>query len=323
VKRAQKSMLLMLLMVLSGCATLPTGPSVNVLPTQGKPFATFQTEDATCRQWAQQQMGMPTQQTYDKNVATGAVAGTAIGAGLGAALGSASGHAGAGALVGAGLGLFAGTATGANAGQATSMETQRRYDNSYVQCMYSYGNQVPGYQSRVVQTPPEPVVMAPPPPPSQPVVSAPAPPPSPASAQAYVPPPDAILPPPEVMPEPGQYPMPSEVYLDESPQFVFSPTLNLYVAVGVPYDLVFNGVDYYYAYGGRWYRGPFYNGPWMLAGRRQFPKVLLRYSIANIRYYRDYEYGRYTRDRTHYDGKIHRPEFRGEKRKAEHLEEHR
>jgi hypothetical protein len=125
------------------------------------------------------------------------------------------------------------------------------------------------------------------------------------------------------MPEPGQYPMPSEVYVDESPQFIFSPALNLYVAVGVPYDLVYNGVDYFYFYGGRWYRGPFYNGPWMLATRRQFPKVLLRYSIANVRYYRDAEFRRYDHDRAHYDGRIHRPEFRGEKRKPERKEEHR
>src|ERR1700681_668008 len=91
---------LLLLLVLSGCATLPTGPSVRVLPAQGKPFETFQTEDATCRQWAGQHLGSA-QQTYESNVATGAVAGTAIGAGLGAALGSASGHAGAGAAIGA------------------------------------------------------------------------------------------------------------------------------------------------------------------------------------------------------------------------------
>src|ERR1035437_5547344 len=95
----QKLTPLLLLLVLSGCATLPTGPSVNVLPAQGKPFDLFRTEDATCRQWAEQHLGMSAQQTYESNVATGAVAGTAIGAGLGAAVGSASGHAGEGALV--------------------------------------------------------------------------------------------------------------------------------------------------------------------------------------------------------------------------------
>ena len=46
------------LLVVGGCATMPTGPSVNILPTPGKPFDIFRAEDATCRQWAQQQLGV-------------------------------------------------------------------------------------------------------------------------------------------------------------------------------------------------------------------------------------------------------------------------
>jgi hypothetical protein len=38
-----------LLLLLSGCATLPTGPRGEVLPARGKLFDKFQTEDATCR----------------------------------------------------------------------------------------------------------------------------------------------------------------------------------------------------------------------------------------------------------------------------------
>src|ERR1039457_415622 len=144
----QKHTLFLLLLALTGCATLPSGPSVNVLPTQRKPFKTFRAEDATCRQWAEQHLGMSAQQTNESNVATGAVAGTAIGAGLGAAVGSASGHAGAGALIGAASGLLVGTAAGSSSGQVYGREAQRRYDNSYMQCMYSYGNQVPGYRRR-------------------------------------------------------------------------------------------------------------------------------------------------------------------------------
>ncbi len=44
-------------LVLGGCATVPTGPSVMVLPAQGKPFEVFQADDAVCRQWAAQQIG--------------------------------------------------------------------------------------------------------------------------------------------------------------------------------------------------------------------------------------------------------------------------
>jgi outer membrane lipoprotein SlyB len=290
---------IILLLVMSGCATLPTGPSVRVLPAQGKPFDTFRAEDATCRQWAEQQMGMSTQQTYDKNVATGAVAGTAIGAGLGAAVGAASGNAGAGAAIGAASGLLLGTAEGSEAGQVHGMEAQRRYDNAYVQCMYSYGNQVPGYSRRVIAPPPQSEVATPPPPPPD------------AVAQTDVPPP----PPPEVLPEQGQYPPPPEIYLDEAPQFIYSPALNLYVAVGVPYDLIYTGTGYFYFYGGHWYRGPYYNGPWLFATRGYLPRVLLRYRIDKIRYFRDAEFRRFQHDRAHYKGRFHHPEFRGERRR--------
>ena len=288
----------LLLASLTGCATLPTGPSVNVLPAQGKPFEVFRGEDATCRQWAEQQLGKPVQETYQQNVATGAVAGTAIGAGLGAALGSASGHAGAGAAIGAASGLLFGTAAGSSAGQGYGREAQRRYDNSYLQCMYSYGNQLPP-QRRVAAAAP-PVVVAPPPP-------------------------ARILPPPQpaFAPEPQDYPPPPEVYFERSPEFIYSPSLNMYVAVGVPYDLYYTGSEYFYFHQGRWYRGPYYDGPWSFAPRRSYPPMFLRYGIGNFRRFRDVEYRRYERDRAHYDGHFHRPEPRGHRGKAEHKEEHR
>jgi len=150
---------LLALLVLGGCATMPTGPSVRVLPTPGKSFEKFMAEDAVCRQWAEQQLGMNAQDTVNQNTATGAVVGTAIGAGVGAALGAASGNAGAGAAIGGGTGLLFGTASGSSSGQAYGMEAQRRYDNTYVQCMYAKGNQVPGtVRTRRVRT------IAPPPP---------------------------------------------------------------------------------------------------------------------------------------------------------------
>ena len=78
---------------------------------------------------------------------SGAIAGTALGAGLGAVLGSVSGHAGGGAAVGAASGVLVGTAIGSDSGRAYGGEAQRRYDNAYVQCMYSYGNQAPRYRA--------------------------------------------------------------------------------------------------------------------------------------------------------------------------------
>jgi len=147
------------LLALTGCVTLPAGPSVRVMPGQGKTFEQFRDDDAICRMWAEQQLGISPQETVNQNAAGGAVAGTVIGAGLGAAIGAAAGNPGAGAAIGAGSGLLLGTASGADAGNAYGWEAQRRYDNSYVQCMYAKGNQVPGTrQYRRVRryTPPPP-----------------------------------------------------------------------------------------------------------------------------------------------------------------------
>ena len=150
---------LLMLLALTGCATLPTGPSVMVLPAPGKPFEVFQSEDVTCRRWAQQQIGQSPQDNYNQNAVSGAAVGTVVGAGIGALLGAASGNPGAGAAIGAGSGLLVGTASGADAGQVYGREAQRRYDNSYLQCMYASGNQIPGtvrrsYRRRSIPAPP-------------------------------------------------------------------------------------------------------------------------------------------------------------------------
>jgi hypothetical protein len=165
---------------LGGCASLPTGPSVMVLPAPGKPFEVFQAEDAACRQWAAQQLGGAPGAPASQQTAVGAAVGTAIGAGLGAGLGALAGHAGTGAAIGAGTGLLAGTAAGANADQATGWQAQRRYDMAYQQCMYAKGNQIPGAlrgTRRPVLLPPPPGYSpAPPGPPPYPSVPPPPPP---------------------------------------------------------------------------------------------------------------------------------------------------
>lgn len=131
-------------LVMSGCVTMPSGPSVLVLPGSGKSFESFQADDYVCRRWAEQQIGMTAQETAQDNTVKGAAVGTMIGAGAGALLGAASGHAGAGAAIGAGSGLLMGTAVGAGSGEEYGWEAQRRYDYAYVQCMYSKGNEIPG-----------------------------------------------------------------------------------------------------------------------------------------------------------------------------------
>ena len=155
-------------LLLSACATIPTGPTVMVLPGGGKSFEQFQGDDAVCRQWAFQQSGATSNQTSTQSTVSGAAIGTLVGAAAGAALGAAAGNAGIGAAAGAGVGLLGGTAVGASRADASAGTSQQRYNAAYMQCMYAKGNQIPvarGSQpSSYTSTHPAPP--APPPPPA-------------------------------------------------------------------------------------------------------------------------------------------------------------
>lgn len=151
---------LLAVVTLSACATMPTGPSVRVMPGPGKPFEVFQSEDAGCRQWASQQAGQASE-SANKTLATGALVGTVLGAGIGTAIGAATGHAGSGAGVGAASGAIVGTAAASGPASGAQWEVQRRYDNAYMECMYAKGNQVPGAVAPSRQAvPPSPPLMA-------------------------------------------------------------------------------------------------------------------------------------------------------------------
>ncbi len=130
-------------LLLVGCATLPTGPNVLVLPGHGKTFDQFQFDDADCRQWSSQQIGTTRKEAATESTVTGAVAGAAVGAATGAAVGAAAGSPGTGAAVGSGVGLLGGTAVGAEHGSYAEWQLQRRYDIAYMQCMYAKGHQIP------------------------------------------------------------------------------------------------------------------------------------------------------------------------------------
>ena len=92
-----------LLAGLGGCAVAPpSGPSVAVMPGQGKSFEAFQSDDFYCRGAAQQSGGGQASAQQATNNAVGSAAvGTALGAAAGALIGSASGAAGGGAAIGA------------------------------------------------------------------------------------------------------------------------------------------------------------------------------------------------------------------------------
>ena len=181
--RPLKLPLLFAVLALAGCVTVPTGPSVMVLPGTGKNFDQFRFDDNDCRQYAHAQVGGTTsaQAAEDAGVRS-AVIGTAVGALAGAAIGGNS----RGAGVGAGVGLLAGSAAGASAGQGSGYELQRRYDFAYQQCMYAKGHRVPmagryapAEQRPSTPPPPPPTSYAPPPPAPPASSSAPRPPPPP------------------------------------------------------------------------------------------------------------------------------------------------
>lgn len=164
----------------TACATVPTGPSVMVLPGTGKNFDQFQVDDSVCRQWAAQQTGTTTEQASTDTAVTGAAVGTMLGAAAGAAIGAAAGGPGVGAAVGAGVGLLGGTAVGASNASAAYGSVQRRYDASYMQCMYAKGNQIPvarGSAPAYSSPAPQRASTPPPPPPPPPPAGTPLPPP--------------------------------------------------------------------------------------------------------------------------------------------------
>ena len=149
-------LLIFVVVGLSACATVPSGPSVRVMPGPWKPFEVFQSDDAVCRQWASQQTGTSPNDAVNQNLVTGGVLGTLAGAGLGAAIGAAYGNPGAGAAIGAASGLIGGTALASGPAYGAGYAAQTRYDNAYVQCMYAKGNRIPGvaYPRRTYSPPP-------------------------------------------------------------------------------------------------------------------------------------------------------------------------
>jgi len=154
----------LVVVAVTSCATIPTGPSVLVWPAPGKPLEVFQSDDAVCRQWASRQTGTEPSEAANKTLASGAAVGTILGAGLGAAIGAASGQFGVGLGIGAAGGALLGTGVAMGPSSGAGWEVQRRYDNAYMQCMYTKGNQVPGAAVRTYRRAvPPPAGFAPPP----------------------------------------------------------------------------------------------------------------------------------------------------------------
>jgi hypothetical protein len=138
------------LLILAGCATKPTGPTIAVMPGPNKPFELFQQDQILCKDYANGQVSGDAERANNRALGAAAI-GTVLGAGLGAAVGG-----GRGAAIGAGSGAVVGTGVGMGSSYDQNMSIQQRYDIAYSQCMYSRGNQVPGYASAAPPPPPPP-----------------------------------------------------------------------------------------------------------------------------------------------------------------------
>jgi len=136
-------LLLIPLALLAGCASLPSGPRVAVMPAPGKPLDLFSMEDRQCRNYADQAIGIAPRDSATQNMVGSAIVGTAIGAAVGGLAGG--NH---GAATGAAVGMVAGSASGTSQAAYAGADAQRRYDIAYQQCMYAKGNQLPGYGYR-------------------------------------------------------------------------------------------------------------------------------------------------------------------------------
>jgi len=132
-------------LLVAACAQNPMGPTVQVLPGPGKSFASFQNDQAICRQFADQAVRDQAQGANLRGLGTAAI-GTVLGAGLGAAIGG-----GQGAAIGAAGGALGGAGLGAMRSSNAQASIQAQYDNAFVQCMFSLGNSVPSAGPMMVQ----------------------------------------------------------------------------------------------------------------------------------------------------------------------------
>ena len=83
---------------------------------------------------------------------------------------------------------------------------------------------------------------------------------------------------------------PPPVVVYSPPTMVLMPEPQMYVAVGVPYDIFFVNGRYYYFDDGDWFWGPGYRGPWTYVKAEKLPKALRKYKMREFREFREREY---------------------------------
>jgi hypothetical protein len=136
------------ILLLTGCAQAPMGPTIPVRPGPNTSFSQFQNDQAVCRHFADQAVRDQAQGANLRGLGTAALT-TALGAGLGGAIGGGSG---------AGIGAAAGALGGAGVAGRNTMNAnasiQAQYDNAFAACMFSLGNSVPAMGPMTTRQPP-------------------------------------------------------------------------------------------------------------------------------------------------------------------------
>lgn len=94
--------------------------------------------------------------------------------------------------------------------------------------------------------------------------------------------------------------VPAPVVFEAPPRMLYLPDMGFQVAVGVPYDVLYYGSDYYLYRDGVWFVARDYRGPWVVVRDGMLPGQLRRYGWSEIRHSRDVAYRRHDR---RYDGR--------------------
>lgn len=129
--------------LITACVSAPTGPTITIMPREGKSFEEFKKEDEECRAFAAKAV----REGNTAALKEGAIS-TATGAAIGAAAGALyQGGSSSNVGTGAAIGMVGGAAVGAMAASSKETQAQTQYNTAYQQCMYTKGNQVPGFKS--------------------------------------------------------------------------------------------------------------------------------------------------------------------------------
>jgi hypothetical protein len=128
-----------LIPALVGCTGVAPGPVALVMPAQGRSLAHFQVDDEFCRAFALDRLGgVSPEAAAITNLASSVIGAMGLFGLAGAVIDGSRG-----ARIGAAVGAVTGGIGAGVAGLDARSPVQTRFDNAYVQCMFTRGHRVP------------------------------------------------------------------------------------------------------------------------------------------------------------------------------------